>query len=51
MVVLLAVVLMGGLVWLVRRIAAACGRAAQARTVPGRVSLTGRSTESGFLPR
>ena len=54
MVVLLAVAVIGGLVWLVRLtflIAAARARTARARTAPGRVCLTGRSAESGSLPR
>ena len=55
MVVLLAVVVIGGVVWLVRRIQLnaprARARTARARTAPGRVSLAGRSAESGSRPR
>ena len=51
MVVLLAVVLMGGLVWLVRRTRSGMrtGRAGADGAGPG--FLAGRSAESGFLPR
>ena len=50
MVVLLAVVVIGGLAWLVRRNRGGM-RAARAGADAGPGSLTGRSAESEFLPR
>ncbi len=51
MVVLLAVVVIGGLVWLARLNRGGTRTDRAPRTAPGRVSLTGRSAESGSLPR
>ena len=52
MVVLLAVVVIGGLVWLARLNRGGMrARTTRARTAAGRVCLTGRSAESGSLPR
>ena len=51
MVVLLAVVVIGGLVWLRGLVGAARARTAHAGTARGRVCLTGRSAESESPPR
>ena len=51
MVVLLAVVVIGGLVWLARRNRGGTRTDKRARTAPGRVCLAGRSAGSGSLPR
>ena len=51
MVVLFAVVVVGGLVWLARLGRGAPARTAHAGTALGRVSLADRSAESESLPR